>query len=59
MAGGRNTTESVEDLIDKAWESPTRAKRAHYARLALTADPEAIDAELAIGTEQSRKRSSV
>jgi hypothetical protein len=29
MAGGRNTTESVEDLIDKAWESPTRAKRAH------------------------------
>jgi tetratricopeptide (TPR) repeat protein len=48
MAGGRNTTESVEDLIDKAWESPTRAKRAHYARLALTADPEAIDAYVAL-----------
>jgi tetratricopeptide (TPR) repeat protein len=48
MRGQRAASESAEDLIDKAWDAPNRSKRAHYARLALDADPTAIDAYVAL-----------
>jgi tetratricopeptide (TPR) repeat protein len=44
----QNTAENVEALIDKAWEAPSPAKRAGFARTALVLDPKAIDAYVAL-----------
>jgi hypothetical protein len=52
MPSPSQTRESIEDLIDKAWDSPTPATRARYARLALAADPGAIDAYVAVGSPE-------
>lgn len=38
----------VEAFIDQAWEAPTPAKRAAYARKALAIDPNAVDAYVAL-----------
>lgn len=38
----------AEAFIDQAWEAPTPAKRAAYARKALAIDPDAIDAYVAL-----------
>lgn len=38
----------AETFIDQAWEAPTPAKRAAYARKALAIDPDAIDAYVAL-----------